>query len=74
MLLFNSRLKLFQENLKSRWSGPFEIVRTFPYGAVEIKGENGVPFKVNGQTLKPYVAREKVPKGVIYFLGNTMES
>ncbi|XP_027171093.1 uncharacterized protein LOC113770725 [Coffea eugenioides] len=74
VLLFNSRLKLFPGKLKSRWSGPFEIVCTFPYGAVKIKGENGVPFKVNGQRLKLYLARERVPEGVIYSLGNIMES
>nr|XP_027080287.1 uncharacterized protein LOC113703197 [Coffea arabica] len=74
VLLFNSRLKLFPGKLKSRWSGPFEVVRMFSYGAVEIKGENGAPFKINGQKLKPYLAGEKVPKGVIYSLGNAMES
>ncbi|XP_071912275.1 uncharacterized protein [Coffea arabica] len=74
VLLFNSRLKLFPGKLKSRWSGPFEVVSMFPYGAVEIKGENGAPFKVNGQRLKLYLAGEQVPKGVIYSLENAMES
>ncbi|XP_071912141.1 uncharacterized protein [Coffea arabica] len=74
VLLFNSRLRLFPGKLKSRWSGPFEVTQVFPYGAVEIKGENGAPFKVNGQRLKLYLAGEKVPKGVIYSLGNAMES
>nr|XP_004490853.1 uncharacterized protein LOC101515499 [Cicer arietinum] len=31
VLLFNSRLKLFPGKLKSRWSGPFEIIKVFPY-------------------------------------------
>ncbi|XP_071939260.1 uncharacterized protein [Coffea arabica] len=74
VLLFNSRLRLFPGKLKSRWSGPFEVTQVFPYGAVEIKGENGSPFKVNGQRLKPYLAGEKVPKGVIYSLGNAKEN
>ncbi|XP_071902737.1 uncharacterized protein [Coffea arabica] len=74
VLLFNSRLKLFPGKLKSRWSGPFEVVSMFPYGAVEIKGENGAPFKVNDQRLKLYLAGEQVPKGVIYSLENAMES
>nr|XP_027101598.1 uncharacterized protein LOC113722501 [Coffea arabica] len=74
VLLFNSSLKLFPGKLKSRWSGPFEAVRMFPYGAVKMKGENGAPFKVNGQKLKLYLVGEKVPKGVIYSLGNAMES
>ncbi|XP_021732994.1 uncharacterized protein LOC110699786 [Chenopodium quinoa] len=54
VLLFNSQLKLFSGKLKSRWSGPFTIKRVFPYGAIEISNENGEPFKVNGQRLKPY--------------------
>nr|XP_027093596.1 uncharacterized protein LOC113714000 [Coffea arabica] len=74
VLLFNSRLRLFPGKLKSRWSGPFEVTQVFPYGTVEIKGENGSPFKVNGQRLKPYLAGEKVPKGVIYSLGNAKEN
>nr|XP_027060713.1 uncharacterized protein LOC113687258 [Coffea arabica] len=74
VLLFNSCLRLFPGKLKSRWSGPFEVTQVFPYGAVEIKGENGSPFKVNGQRLKPYLAGEKVPKGVNYSLGNAMEN
>ncbi|XP_071926164.1 uncharacterized protein [Coffea arabica] len=74
VLLFNSRLRLFLGKLKSRWSGPFEVTQVFPYGAVEIKGKNGSPFKVNGQRLKPYLAGEKVPKGVNYSLGNAMEN
>nr|XP_027067480.1 uncharacterized protein LOC113693099 [Coffea arabica] len=74
VLLFNSRLRLFPGKLKSRWSGPFEVTQVFPHGAVEIKGENGSPFKVNGQRLKPYLPGEKVPKGVIYSLGNAKEN
>ena len=55
--LFNSKLKLFPGKLKSRWDGPYTVVRTFPYGAVEIcdpKTRN--IFKVNGQRLKLYVS------------------
>ncbi|XP_071928189.1 uncharacterized protein [Coffea arabica] len=74
VLSFNSRLRLFPGKLKSRWSGPFEVTQVFPYGAVKIKEEKGSPFKVNGQRLKPYLAGEKVPKGVIYSLGNAREN
>jgi hypothetical protein len=48
VLLFNSRLKLFPKKLKSRWSGPFKVLRAFPYVAVEIFSENSGAFKVNG--------------------------
>lgn len=37
VLLYNFRLNLFPRKLKSRWSGPFEIVEVFPYGAGELK-------------------------------------
>ena len=30
VLLFNSRLKLFPGKLKSRWSGPFTVTKSFP--------------------------------------------
>lgn len=55
MPLFNSRLKLFPGMLKSRWSGPYAVVKAFPYGAVDIQGDSGVPLKVNGQHLKLYL-------------------
>ncbi|XP_062075313.1 uncharacterized protein LOC133779358 [Humulus lupulus] len=38
VLLFKSRLRLFPGKLKSRWSGPFTIVKVFPYGSVEVQG------------------------------------
>ena len=56
VLLFNSRLKLFPGKLKSRWSGPFEILHVYPHGAVDIKNlENGTIFNINGQCLKIYI-------------------
>ncbi|GJZ87215.1 reverse transcriptase domain-containing protein [Tanacetum coccineum] len=36
VLLFNSRLKIFSEKLKTRWSGPFTITKVFPYGTIEL--------------------------------------
>ncbi|XP_059311714.1 uncharacterized protein LOC132063262 [Lycium ferocissimum] len=41
--------------LKSRWSGPFEVVSVSPHGAIELKSEDGTQtFKVNGQGVKHY--------------------
>ncbi|GMI75638.1 hypothetical protein HRI_001233100 [Hibiscus trionum] len=55
VLLFNSRLKLFPGKLKSRWSGPFQVVQVFPHGAITIRSlKDGHKFKVNGQRLKHY--------------------
>lgn len=58
-LLFNSRLKFFPGKLKSKWSGPFEVQKVFPYGVVELKyPSSGRSFKVNGQRLKVYFGVE----------------
>nr|GEV36398.1 reverse transcriptase domain-containing protein [Tanacetum cinerariifolium] len=51
-LLFNSRLKIFSGNLKTRWSGPFTIAKVFPYGTVELSQANGPNLKVNGHRVK----------------------
>ncbi|XP_038697215.1 uncharacterized protein LOC119994952 [Tripterygium wilfordii] len=56
VLLYNSRLKLFPGKLRSRWYGPFQVVRVYPHGAVDIKNlKTGNEFKVNGHRLKPYL-------------------
>nr|GMD68424.1 putative nucleotidyltransferase, Ribonuclease H [Ipomoea batatas] len=52
VLLYNSRLKLFPGKLKSRWSGPFQVEKHFPSGAVAISNKEGKTFVVNGQRLK----------------------
>ncbi|XP_070014783.1 uncharacterized protein [Nicotiana sylvestris] len=62
VLLYNSRLRLFTGKLKSRWSGPFRVVKMFLSGVVEIESEDGTnKFTVNGQRLKHYLgmAEEK---------------
>ena len=48
VLLYNSRLKLFPGKLKSRWSGPYTVVASTPFGAVTLKTDSGCEFKVNG--------------------------
>ncbi|CAH9125887.1 unnamed protein product [Cuscuta epithymum] len=55
VLLFQSRLRLFPGKLRSRWTGPYKVVKIYPHGAVEIKDlETGEVLKVNGQRLKPF--------------------
>lgn len=56
ILLFNSRLALFQRNLKSRWSSPFTMMKLHPYGAIELTNKSGVTFKPNVQHVKPFYA------------------
>ncbi|KAL5577361.1 hypothetical protein UlMin_019060 [Ulmus minor] len=65
VLMFNSRLKLFLGKLKSRWSGPFKLLKVYPFGTVNLLDEKiGREFKVNGQRVKHYwgelLARMKV--------------
>ncbi|GJS18088.1 reverse transcriptase domain-containing protein [Tanacetum coccineum] len=64
VLLFNSRLKIFSEKLKTRWSGPFTITQVFPYGIVELSQPNGPNFKVNGHRVKHYFGGDIPPKVV----------
>ena len=37
VLLYNSRIHLFPEKLKSKWSGPFIVKNINPHRAVEIE-------------------------------------
>ena len=60
VLLFNSRLKLFPEKPKSKWSGPYTVVASKTFGAVTLKTSNGEEFKVNGQRLKQYLGRNMI--------------
>ncbi|GJW23048.1 reverse transcriptase domain-containing protein [Tanacetum coccineum] len=41
VLLFNSHLKIFSGNLKTRWSGPFTITTVFSYGNIELSQPDG---------------------------------
>ncbi|XP_074267143.1 uncharacterized protein LOC141590450 [Silene latifolia] len=63
VLLFNSRFNLFSGKLKSKWSGPFTVVRVFSYGSVEVSDEDQA-FKVNGQRLKYYIAGAPILKNI----------
>nr|GEU82943.1 reverse transcriptase domain-containing protein [Tanacetum cinerariifolium] len=64
VLLFNSRLKIFSDKLKSSWSGAFTVSQVYPYGTVELSQPDGPNFKVNGHRLKHYFG-EDVPKVVV---------
>nr|GEX78151.1 reverse transcriptase domain-containing protein [Tanacetum cinerariifolium]GEX79549.1 reverse transcriptase domain-containing protein [Tanacetum cinerariifolium] len=54
VLLFNSRLKIFSEKLKTRWSGPFTITQVFAYGTIELSQPDDPNFKVDGHRMKHY--------------------
>ncbi|GJU45881.1 reverse transcriptase domain-containing protein [Tanacetum coccineum] len=61
VLLFNSRLKIFSEKLKSRWSGPFTITEVYPYGTAKLSHADGSNFKVNCHRLKHYYRGDTPP-------------
>nr|GFB27590.1 reverse transcriptase domain-containing protein [Tanacetum cinerariifolium] len=64
VLLFNSRLKIFSWNLKTRRTGPFTVAHVFPYRTIELSQADGPNFKVNGQILKHYF-RGDIPQLVV---------
>ncbi|XP_021745388.1 uncharacterized protein LOC110711317 [Chenopodium quinoa] len=59
VFLFNSRFCLFLGKLKSKWSGPFVISKTTPYGSFELDAD-GNKFMVNGHRLKHYFCKEEI--------------
>ena len=61
VILFNSRLRLFTGKLKSQWTRPYSIISVTPFGAIGLKSDSGVKFKVNNKRLKPYHG-EEIPK------------
>ena len=53
VLLFHSRIKLFPGKLRSRWVGPFIVVKVYAHGAVDIESpKTGKSLKVNGHKQK----------------------
>ncbi|XP_015965783.1 uncharacterized protein LOC107489546 [Arachis duranensis] len=69
VLLYNSKLKLFPGNLKSRWSGPFTILKASPYGHVELmEDKTQRTFTVNGHRLKHYLGDSLDEQRVCYNL------
>ncbi|XP_042449055.1 uncharacterized protein LOC122033980 [Zingiber officinale] len=71
VLLFNSRLKLFPGKLKSRWSGPFEVKKVYPYGAVDISNETTGVFKVTEENTAVQISNTPVLVAV-RFMANTI--
>ncbi|CAM8902649.1 unnamed protein product [Rhodiola kirilowii] len=62
VLLFSSRLRLMPGKLRSKWTGPFTIVRVFNCGALELENpRDGSRFVVNGQRVKHYHEEIKAP-------------
>ena len=65
VLLYDSRLKLIPDKLRSKWTGSFQVTNVFPYGAVEIQDLNSNKVsKVNDHQLKPFY--EGITKHVVH--------
>ncbi|XP_025616806.1 uncharacterized protein [Arachis hypogaea] len=55
VLLYNSRLRLMPEKLRSRWKGPYRVEKVEPYGVFHLSHPSSPNFfKVNGHRLKLY--------------------
>ncbi|XP_057747500.1 uncharacterized protein LOC130966699 [Arachis stenosperma] len=55
VLLYNSRLRLMPEKLRSRWEGPYKVEKVEPYGVFHLSHPSSPTFfKVNGNRLKLY--------------------
>ena len=55
VMMFKARLKILPGKFKTRWEGPYEVVKAYPYGALELlDGVTGLKFKVNGHLLKHF--------------------
>ncbi|XP_070004374.1 uncharacterized protein [Nicotiana sylvestris] len=57
LVLFNSRLRMFPGKLKSKWSGPFEVVSVAPFGALDLNNKNDEVFRVSGHRVKHYMGK-----------------
>ncbi|XP_070048217.1 uncharacterized protein [Nicotiana tomentosiformis] len=42
------QLQMFPGKLKSKWSGPFEVMDVTPFGALDLKNKNDEVFRVKG--------------------------
>ncbi|XP_052886968.1 uncharacterized protein LOC128295434 [Gossypium arboreum] len=54
VLLYNSVLKLFPGKLRSRWQGPFIVIKYLQMAQLEIESEESKAVHINGQLLKPF--------------------
>ncbi|KAJ9556755.1 hypothetical protein OSB04_011369 [Centaurea solstitialis] len=60
-------VKVFKEGDKSRWIGPYVILKAYPSGYVDLMTEKG-SFKVNGHRLKLYNENDLVRNGEVCHL------
>ena len=72
VLLFNSRVKLFGHGkLRSKWEGPYTVVKVASHGAITLQDDEGKTFKVNGHRLKIFLEPDNKEYDVINFIEET---
>ncbi|KAF3629816.1 hypothetical protein FXO38_27491 [Capsicum annuum] len=49
------RLWAYESKLKSRWNGPFTVIRVFSYGSLELERDGETPFELKGQRVWHYM-------------------
>ena len=55
VLLFNSRVKLFEHGkLWSKWEGPFKVISTSSHGAITLQNGEGMLFKEMATILRSF--------------------
>ncbi|KAJ9536316.1 hypothetical protein OSB04_un000496 [Centaurea solstitialis] len=62
VLMYQTRFKFSPGKLKSRWIGPYVVLKEYPSGYVDLMTERGA-FKVNGHRLKLYNENDPVRNG-----------
>ncbi|KAJ9541590.1 LOW QUALITY PROTEIN: hypothetical protein OSB04_028096 [Centaurea solstitialis] len=62
VLMYQTRFKFSPGKLKSRWIGPYVVLKAYPSGYVDLMSERG-EFKVNGHRLKLYNENDPVRNG-----------
>ncbi|KAJ9561766.1 hypothetical protein OSB04_006926 [Centaurea solstitialis] len=67
VLMYQTRFKFSPGMLKSRWIGPYVILKAYPSGYVDLMTERG-SFKVNGHRLKLYNENDPVRNGEVCHL------
>ncbi|KAJ9547271.1 hypothetical protein OSB04_019814 [Centaurea solstitialis] len=67
VLMYQTRFKFSPGKLKSRWIGPYVVLKAYPSGYVDLMTERG-SFKVNGHRLKLYNENDPVRNGEVCHL------
>ncbi|KAJ9546993.1 LOW QUALITY PROTEIN: hypothetical protein OSB04_019536 [Centaurea solstitialis] len=67
VLMYQTHFKFSSGKLKSRWIGPYVVLKAYPSGYVDLMSERG-EFKVNGHRQKLYNENDPVRNGEVYHL------